>query len=270
MGVTTGKYLVQSIERVTGFDIRSGVCEFVVEDIQNATIANTQDTVQQLGKNGTILSISDRNKGSVLTVENGLLTDGLMAAQTGALIDLGTQLVPGYPDSMTTASGVTAVTEFTAQGTVGAEIGLIYKRNTDGSLGEHYLQAATASATEFAYDPSTKTITLPTGVFTAGENVVCFYSISVDNAKRITNDVENYSKTLRVIADIIIEDLCDGQTYLSKFVYYRAKVGGNWDIALGGDSFVHNAEFTALYSGCSTGGERILWDLFIMDMSEAA
>lgn len=46
MAVETSKYLQKSIERIMGFDIRTGACQFVIEDLQNATIANTQDTVE--------------------------------------------------------------------------------------------------------------------------------------------------------------------------------------------------------------------------------
>lgn len=211
------------------------------------------------------MSISDRNKRSTLTAANGLLTDGAMAAQVGAEIDVSTHIIDDFLDTMTTADGTTVTTEFTAQGTVGNEIGLIYKSTTDGSLGESYPQAATASTTAFSYDPATKAITLPTGVFAADEVVTAFYSISAPGSKRIVNDVEKYSATVRLVADVLLEDLCDGKVYLGKFTYPRAKMDGNFDITFGEDSFVHSISCQAMYAGCSTGGVKTLWQLDILD-----
>lgn len=270
MAVETGKYLQKSIERVMGFDIRTNECVFVMEDLQNATIANTQDSVEQTGKNGAVLAISDRNKRSTLTAANGMLTDGALAVQIGAAIQKGTLTIGDHLDTMVTANGTTCVTEFTAQGDVGDEIGTIYKSTTDGSLGQKFTQAAAVSATEFTYNPATKTIALPTGAFAADESVTAFYSISATGAKRITNDVEKYSATVRLVADVLLEDFCDGKTYLGKFTYPRAKCDGNFDLAFGEDTFVHSFSAQAMYSGCNIGGEKVLWELSIVDSDDVA
>jgi hypothetical protein len=164
---------------------------------------------------------------------NGLLTDGILAAQMGTEVVQGTMTIPDYYDLMVTANGTTATTEFTPVGTAGAEIGYIYKRNDDGSIGQKYAQAAEASATEFALDG--KEITLPTGAFGANESVVALYSYSNPGSKRITNDVDNMAITARIVLDLLVESLCDGKTYPAKFVFYRAHFNANFDLAFGED-----------------------------------
>lgn len=271
MPIETAKYLPKSLERATGFDLSTGICDFVIEDMQNATMTNEQETVYQTGKNGVRIGASDRNKASRMSFANGALSDGALATQVGTDVVTEATTVPSWLDAMQatgTAPNLTCTTEYTAIGTTGAEIGYIYARNPDGTLGASYPQAATASATAFAYDPATKKIVLPTSGFAANDGVVAFYDFQVSSAKRITNDVDKYSKTVKLVVDAIFADTC-GKDYYGKIIYYRAHANGAFDITFGEDSFVHNIELEALYSGCTSDSRKILWDMIIFDQADA-
>lgn len=265
MAVTSDKYIIQNMERLSFFDNETGVCQFIVDDIQSAEMTNEQETVYATGKNGVRIGSADRNKASRITATNGAIVDGVMAMQVGSDVEVGTVKVPNQFFSIATADGTSVELTQKPMGGVGTEIPFIYKRNPDGTLGEHYPIAAAASATAFKYDPSTKKITLPTGKFTAGEIVYMFYDIEVANAKKITNREDRFSATGMLIADIFAKDICTEKSYYGKIIYPKAKASGNFTLSFGDDPSVQDMEFEALSGGCTSSAEKILWDFIIFD-----
>ena len=268
MAINSNKYIIQNIERITAFDLTNGACDFIMDDLQEAQLSVASEIVYAEGKNGVKIGSADRNKESSFTATNGAIVDGVLAAQLGTDVELGTFIVPNYMDIMTTANGTTATTEYIAQGATGAEITWIYKRNTDGTLGAKYGIAAVASATKFAYNPSTKVITLPTDAFDSGDELVAFYDIEVANAKRIQNAEDKFSKTDKVIFDVFAKDICTEKSYYATIIFYKGKISGTFDLSFGNDPSTQNVEITALSGGCNKGSSKLLWDMIIWDADE--
>ncbi len=266
--VNTEKYVIQSIERITAFNLETGACSFIVEDIQEGTMTNEEEIVYAEGKNGIKVAAGDGTKNSSFSATNGLVVDGLLAAQTGSPIETGTYTIPNFMEKLKTTDGTTVVTTYTATGATGKEIAYVYKKNFDGTLGEKYAIAADASATEFAYTPDTKTITLPTDVFAAGDEVVVFYDIEVENAKKIVNADDKYSSTEKVIFDIFAKDSCTGKSYCGKIVYPKGKVEGNFEMSFGTEISTHNLNITAMSGGCGTSASNVLWEMYIYDTAD--
>ena len=79
MSVNSNKYIIQNMERLSFFDLATGVCQFIADDLQNASMENEQETVYALGKNGVRIGSADRNKASRITATNGAIVDGIMA-----------------------------------------------------------------------------------------------------------------------------------------------------------------------------------------------
>jgi hypothetical protein len=263
--IISDKYLVQGIETITWFDLSNNVCEFIFDDLQEAEMNVDSETIYAEGKNGTRIGATDRNKTSTFTATNGTVVDGALAVQVGSEVEKGVQTINNYMDIMTTADGTTATTEFFAVGATGAEIAYIYKKNSDGSLGDKYPIAATASATAFAYDPATRAITLPTGVFAAGDELVAFYDTKAKVGKRVVNENNKFSKTGKAIFDIFVKDICTDKSYHAKITYYKAKMSGTFSLTFGSDFSTHNIEVEALSGGCAKGASTILWDMVIYD-----
>lgn len=264
MSVNSQKYIIQNIESVAMYDLETGVCDFVADDLQEGEMTNEQETVYATGKNGVKIGSADRNKASRFTATNGAIVDGILAAQVGSEVETGKYVVPNYIDAIRATADGTAVTTYVAKGTTGAEIKYIYKKNVDGTLGDAYTIGATASATEFAYAPATKTITLPTDVFNEGDEVIAIYDIEVENAKKITNSEDKFSKTGKVVFDIFAKDICSEKSYYGKIVYPKGKASGNFSLAFGNEPSTQNLEIEALSGGC-TGGTSVLWDMYIFD-----
>ena len=269
MSVNSNKYIVQNMERLSFFDLADGTCQFVVDDLQEATMTNEQETVYATGKNGVKIGSADRNKASRITATNGAIVDGVMAMQVGSEVIQGKTVVPKHFFMLTTADGTSVDISIKPIGSVGNEIPYIYKRNTDGTVGKPYPIAANATAESFKYDPSAKKITLPTGVFSAGETVYMFYDIEVSDAKKISNDEDKFSATGMLIADCFAKDICTEKSYYAKIVYPKAKASGNFDLSFGNDPSVQNMEFEALSGGCGTTSTKRLWDFIVFDEEDA-
>lgn len=269
MSVNSNKYIVQNMERLSFFDLADGTCQFVVDDLQEATMTNEQETVYATGKNGVKIGSADRNKASRITATNGSIVDGVMAMQVGTEVIQGKTIVPKHFFMLTTADGTSAEVTIKPIGDVGNEIPYIYKRNTDGTVGKPYAIAANAGADTFKYDPATKKITLPTGAFAAGEIVYAFYDIEVSDAKKISNDEDKFSATGMLIADCFAKDICTEKSYYAKVVYPKAKASGNFELSFGNDPSVQNMEFEALSGGCGKTATKRLWDFIVFDEDDA-
>lgn len=269
MSVNSNKYIVQNMERLSFFDLANGVCQFVVDDLQEAEMTNEQETVYATGKNGVKIGSADRNKASRITATNGAIVDGVMAMQVGSDVVVGKTIVPKHFFMLTTGDGVSVDVSIKPIGDVGNEIPYIYKRNTDGTVGKPYAIAANATAETFKYDPATKKITLPTGAFSSGEVVYAFYDIEVNDAKKITNSEDKFSATGMLIADCFAKDICTDKSYYAKIIYPKAKASGNFNLSFGNDPSVQNMEFEALSGGCGSTATKKLWDFIVFDEDDA-
>lgn len=124
---------ITSLETITGFDTVTGNLKFILDELQNAEIQNTQDTQDITGKGGRKLSTLKRNKAVTVSGTNGMISAGLLEVQTGSEFEnKATEVL--WADYLTVDENA-ATTSYKAIGTTGAEIEELYVRNADGSLG---------------------------------------------------------------------------------------------------------------------------------------
>lgn len=261
MAVTAKRWLVQLFDDISFFDTTDDSLSFRMTDLQDVTWTNEQETYYATGLNGARIGSADRNKYSRLTVNNGAIVDGVIAAQTGSEWTTGTIVLEDYLDDLTTADGTSVTLSHKAVGTTGAEVKYIYATGTDGVASERYTQGASASATEFSYAPDTGVVTLPTGVFQAGDKLVAEYDISVENAKKLTNMTNQFSSRGKVIARCWVQDPCTSKSYPGRVIFDNAKVSGNFEITTGNDFAAQNVEFESMQS-CDSAK---LWDFVVFD-----
>lgn len=125
---------VTSIETITAFDLGTGALRWVLDELQSATISNTQETTDITGKQGRLLNTLKRNKAVTISGNNGLISGGLLETQTGSAFENKETSVM-FPDYLTVSNN-TAKTTYKAIGTAGNEIESVYIRNSDGTLGD--------------------------------------------------------------------------------------------------------------------------------------
>lgn len=264
LGTDYDKYSIQSIDMGTGFNKSTSECLFMLDQIKDATLENGMETTYSTGRLGVRLSALDKNKTAKVSGTNGYIVGGLLAQQIGSAPEVArdvASIVTPACDIIEIKEPDAVKTTFTATGIPGNEVRFIYRAQKDMTQGEKFAQAAEASESEFSYDPATKEITLPTGVFKAGEKVIVFYDY-LAKGKKFTNSGDNFPKTCKMVFDLTIQDVCDnGTLYYAKLVMPNAKIDGNFSWTIGNDPAVGSFTFESLLDICSATKE--LWYLII-------
>lgn len=253
--------MITSIETITAFDVATGAYKFTLDELQNATIANSQETSDITGKQGRLLSQLKRNKSVTISGTNGMVSGGLMEIQTGGTFEnKATEVL--WTDYMTVASNK-ATGAYTAVGTVGAEIEALYVKNADGTLGGLLEQDAQAAEGKFAYAPGSKEFTF--SGLADGTEVIAYYKRKIQ-ADVLDNDSDSYSGKCALYIDAMAEDKC-ANVYRIQFYVPKADFSGEFSIELGDNQTVHAFEARSLSGACGAGSK--LWSYTVFGANAA-
>lgn len=274
---------ITSLETITAFDISTGNYKFTLDELQDATIAQSQDSQEITGRQGRKLASLKRNKAVTISGSNGLVSGGLLELQTGSKFEnkatevLWTDYLT--VETTTTDEGETATTTCTAKtswkavGTTGAEIEALYiKDSKNNTLGAALIQADTvAEATDgaqakFKYNPDTKEIELPAS--TAGKEIVVYYKRKI-NADVLENKSDKYSGKCSLFIDAFAEDKC-ANVYRIQFYIPKADFSGEFSFEMGDNQTVHSFEAEALSGACGAGSSLWTYTIFGSDEGDVA
>lgn len=260
------RYALKKVRNITGRDIATGKNKFILSDLKTLTISGSADVVWADGSDGAHLVGFDVNKVATIEAENGAIDIGYLETQTGGTlkkVENGNAVL--FTETLV-VSGGKAVTTHKASGTVGDELGYVYPLDatSDPDRFNAYEQGATASETEFAYDPATKEITLPTDKFADGDKVYVEYFPTFSSYEELDNDSDKFSETVSVYANIWLTDLCTKKDIPAQLVMESGKVSGEINYQMGDNAAVQNVSIEALQA-C---GEKNLWKLYKYDMTE--
>lgn len=254
----TSDLTITELDEIRAYDITTGDYLFTLDELQDATIANSEDRVDITGKNGRLLNSLKRNKSVTISGTNGLINSALLGMQLGNAESVDeTTVIDWVEDGVAVDTGATsASTTYTAFGAEGSEINAIYHKKADGTLGTKLTQGATATAgTKFTYNPTSKAITFASGEFTEAGEIVIFYKRQIKGTV-VKNISDKYSKKVTMYIDATGEDKC-GNIFKVQFYIPKADFNGTFDIALGGDQAVHAFEAMALSGAC--GAAETFW-----------
>ena len=240
-------FTITSLDTVTAFGL-NGALRFILDELQELTIANTQEKVDITGKQGRKINSLKRNKAVTVSGANGLLSGGMLETQTGGQFEYETAAEVEYSDYLVIA-GNKAVTTYTAVGAEGAEIIGVYVKDKNGVANVLLEQDADAAEGTFAYNPDTKELTF--AGYEDGTEIIAVYKHKVEG-NVLTNNSDSYSEKLTLYVDGIAEDKCMKQ-YHCQFYIPVADFDGNFDLAMGGDQTVHNFEAESLAGTCGNG-----------------
>ena len=248
---------------IEAYSRQTGYLDFKINEPQDLTITGGETTTENKGKNGRTILITKRDKTLTGTGTNGVISAGLMLAQTGGDMTVGTHKVKKSEIKVAGTTG-TITTDEVALGTAGDEIGQIKTLANNGAITATYTQASAADATHFSYDPTTKAITLPVAsgeqVIAEGTRILFGYTRNVDGTK-ITDPSDKFSKTEELWIHCFGTDSCDNE-YFAAIYIPRCSFTGEFSLALGGDQTVQNFNFTALADLCNSVGGN-LYELII-------
>lgn len=255
---------ITSLETITAFDIVTGNYKFTLDELQTASLAQSQESTEITGKAGRKLATLKRNKAVTVSGTNGLVSGGLLEMQTGGKFEnKATEVL--WTDYLTVKSSA-ANTQWKAVGTTGAEIEALYVRNADGTLGAELEQAAAAAAGKFTYDPSTKALGFHTDV-ADGSEVVVYYKRKI-TADVLENESDNYSGKCALYIDALGEDKC-ANVYRIQFFIPKADFSGEFSFEMGDNQTVHAFEAEALAGACGAGGQLWTYTVFGANTADA-
>lgn len=254
---------ITSLETITAFNVVTGAFLFQLDELQDATIANTQEVAEITGKQGRKLSNLKKNKAVTISGTNGMVSGGLLAVQVGGEFETKATEV-AWNDYLTISSDA-ATTSYKAVGTEGAEITAVYVKNADGTLGALLEQAATTSAGKFTYTPATKTLSFNASDYADGTEIVVYYKRKI-TADVLDNDSDHYSGKCTLYIDALAEDKC-ANIYRVQFFVPKADVSGEFSLGMGDNQTVHEFEAESLAGAC--GNAAKLWSYVIFDEDEA-
>lgn len=263
------KYAFKKVRRIILNDLATKKHKVTLNDLKNFAIQGSQDTVYAEGTDGAKLATFDVNKVASITAENGAVDEGYLAIQVGGevvKVTNGASIL--IREEFEIKEGDTTVTlSYKASGATGNEVRYIYKADINGNPADDYTQNATASATEFAYAPETKIITLPTDAFSAGDTVIVDYYPKFSEYEEITNEANKFSMSCEVIVDAWFTDLCSEKDVPLQIYLAKGKISGEIDMSAGDQAAVQNVSIESLQQPCGT--DKTLWVLRKYDMSKA-
>lgn len=256
------KYALKKIRMIRVNDLATKKNIATATDLTNFQVTGSQETVWSQGKDGERLIGFDINKVAGMTFTNGTVDLDIMGLQIGSTVkkvENGTDI--SMREAIKVVDAEKVITKNKASGSVGNEIKWIYKADKYGnpSKEDTYSQAASATATSFAYDPATKEITLPTGKFSVGDTVIVDYNPTFTKYNELTNQSDKFSTTGEVIVDAWFTDLCDETDVPLQIYCAKGKFSGEVDLAFGDAAAVQNATIDAITNPCDTN--KALWVL---------
>ena len=251
--------IITSLETINAFDITTGAYLFTLDERQDATIEQTQDSQEITGKQGRKLATLKRNKAVSISGTNGILSGGLLELQTGSKFSDGNVEVM-WTDYLTVNNN-TATTSWKAIGAAGSEIKELYLKDENGNLTLKKEQAADSpSEGKFTYNPGTKLITFNTSEVADGTEIFVAYKRKI-SASQLVNDSGKYSEKCMLYVDAIGEDKC-AHIYRVQFFIPKADFNGEFSIELGGDQVTHEFSADALSGACGTHGQFFTYTVF--------
>lgn len=257
--------LINKFDRIHTYDIGTEKLRAFLLEIQKWDIKFSEEETSITGANGRELDKIKKNKKIVVTASNATNCNELFELTQGADVAVSTTTPIRVPDVITVGTGGTVVTANKAIGTVGQEIKEIRVLDAGNTLGDRYEQAAAADATHFAYDPETKTITLPTTggtpVIASGRKIVASYIFETQGTK-ITISDNKFGLTQKVYLDVSGKDMCGNARHI-QFIIPKASFAGETGVSGGGDQSIQDFTINALASGeCENSSEYfeyIVW-----------
>lgn len=262
--VTINGFTITSLETIHAYNRVTGLCELYLDELQDTTIENSEDTQDITGKGDRLLKQIKKNKAVTVSGTSALICGDLMAAQTGSEVQNSDNTKIRKPDIIDVPKGAkTAKTTYKAVGEAGAEIVMLCTLTQNGALGDKFTQGAVASGTEFTYEPSTQVITLPTDLAKNSDvKIVVFYDYETTGAT-VSNLSDVFGKTLKVYVDCIGTDVCDRE-YKCQFVIPRGQFSGEFSISMGGDQTVQEFTINTLVDVCA-GSDAKLFDFIVYE-----
>ena len=207
--------------RGTLFDKANGEVIFTVDQLREASLECSGETVYSTDAVGSKIAAFNRSKDATLSGTNAVFNFGMLAAQLGSDKVFATAEAKIEVPKMeilkpTGESGNYKLSlSKVPVGTTGSEIQHIYALRNGHSIAKKYSVGAAVSATQYTVDAASKTITLPTdGEITADTQFAVWYNYAADGstgneAVEISDKVDVFAKGGIFDLEVLFVDPCN-------------------------------------------------------------
>lgn len=260
-----GDFTLTELTKFEAYTRGDGLLDFLMDEIDSLSIDHSQEESDITGKGGRRLGKKKKNKSVSVSGTNGLISEGMLKAQTGGEIKNGNMTVK-KSEIKKISGDMTVIVDDVPVGTVGQEIGKIQLIGDAGSVIKSYLQGTIATDDKFSYDPETKTISLPSDSDIEAGMTIRYAYYRVVQGSSINNPSGKYSEVREVWLHGYGVDKCDNKIAYAWY-FPRADISGEFSVDLGGDQTMHNFGFEALPDLCNEL-EDDLYTLYIYQNGE--
>lgn len=252
---------ITSLETITCFDPSSGDYLFTLDELQGATISQTETSIDVVGRNGRLISRIKRNKGVTVSGRNGLVSGGLLARQVGSNFEHGGAYIMWSEYITISSNAADNVTRYTAVGSSGSEIAHLFVKGNDGTISRELTQSSTPSGVGiFSYNPSTKLLSFYPGDVPAGTEVVVMYKRFII-ADVLKNRSGRSSGEGQLYIDAFAEDKCSN-VYRIQFFFPRVSFSGEFSFDIGENQVIHEFEAVAESGACGSSMNYFTYTVF--------
>jgi hypothetical protein len=263
MSVDISNIVLKKIIKIRAFGLANDSLIAEMSLLKDTTFQNSAESVP-IESQGVEIAQFDTKRAFALTGNQAIVTEGLLAIQTGVPVETVTNTSDIRYCEILTVTDDKAVTSFVAHGLPGKEIGWVYPRNPRNSFVDtenKIEQDIAVDAGKFTYDAATKELVFDDDVLKDGSEIIVFYYPVIKEAKKIVSRNDKFSRAALVEVDIAVEDLCTNEQYLGKFLIPNGKFSGAFNLSVDGTNpAVQNFEVKSQFD-CSGTGE--LWKWFI-------
>ena len=215
MAFNVNELIIDRVRSIRAYDPQSGEMKYRLTQIEEPSLSCTSEGEEVTDAVGALITTLYRAKKATLSGTNSLFSLDLAAAQFGS--DKETGAVTNYAYEVLTVSAGNTTVELTK--TPANDVAFIYAMEGNG-ISTKFSAADEASATEFAI--AGNVITVPTDF--VGDLFV-EYAYEVEEGARVVNMSDEFPKTVKLLADVILRDPCDDNTvYAGTILAERAKL----------------------------------------------
>ena len=265
--VNVNDIMITSLEEIHGFDLSGEKWLFTLDELQNATISNSEEKEDIVGKKGRKLTTLKKNKSATVSGSNGVICGGMLAVQTGGEFNNDAAAVI-WSESLFVKSNA-ATTNWVAVGTTGNEIKEVHVKDPDsGVVIKTLTQDASVGDGKFTYSPTSKQLSFKEGEIKDDTEIVVHYNRKVE-ASVLKNVADKFSAKCMLIIDALAEDKC-ANVYRVQITIPKADFSGAFSLEMGDSQTMHDFEAECLAGACGVNGELWTYTVFGANVADAA
>lgn len=241
-------FVIDRVIRGVMTSTADGSVMYSINQIEDPSLTVSADEKTAVDALGTTIATFQNAKNAEFSGSNSLFDLSLLAAQQGATKKVGTTTAKLQAPMFETidVAGTTCVLKYAPV----ADPTAIYVLNGDSTLGTKFVKDTVASATAFAYNNATRTITLPTTVVN-GSQVFIMYDYLSSNVVSVTASATEFAKAGKFVMEVLGVDVCDPTTLIYAYIIFpNAKLDSNVDITFSTDG-KHPFSMKAQQAYCS-------------------